>query len=311
MWSSLREQVNLDHRAPLSFQSFFHTFLPPVALYYITNVLSILPNTFLYRLVLLPITLFTVCRATVSIDLARSFLKSHPERLEYLNQAWVLAMFTVFTRTLARTSSSRTPQRRRGNPTAMTPKQIALDAADLTFNLRAYGWQFTSSMKVAAQTRPLAPTSAFLTATAKSLLAHIVIFDFLHYISQLTLDTIDAGGSIYDPTSDPLTRQLRATLMTLLVGLLIYGAIQIGHDTFCLVGVGIVGQSPAEWPPISMHPGAPRRSRISGGPDGTRSSARTFSPSEPNHSLYLRAVLAACSAPSWFRGSSISWACGG
>ncbi|KAJ7022603.1 membrane bound O-acyl transferase family-domain-containing protein, partial [Mycena alexandri] len=227
--------------------------------YYVTNVLAILgPETFVYRLALLPITLFTAYRASVSLDLARGFLDSHPERLGYFNQALVLTMFTVFTRTTFRTFSSQTPQRRRESPTAMTPKQIALDAVDLTFNIRGYGWNFASSMKVAPQTRPLTPTSMFLAAAAKSLLAHILIFDFFHYISQiLGSDTVGStvGGSVYDAAiSNPLTRQSRATLLTILVGLLIYGAIQISHDAYCIISVAIFRQNPSDSPPLFNAP---------------------------------------------------------
>lgn len=166
-------------------------------------------------------------------------------------------MFTVLTRSLARTFSSQTPQRRR-QPTVMTPTQLALDAADLTFNLRGYDWDFSETMKVPAHTRPLTSTSAYLNATAKSLVPHILVFDCLHYFCQLLgPDTVGstAGGSIYDMTiTDPFIRNLRATLLTVLVGLLIYGAIHIGNDSFSVIGVTILGQSPSQWPPIFDSP---------------------------------------------------------
>ncbi|KAF7330433.1 MBOAT-2 domain-containing protein [Mycena venus] len=260
MSPSLQQIDVLNHRLPLTLASFFRGFLPPVGpvsgcasirltilkalLYYGLNVLAILgPRTFLYRLALLPLTLFMAYRAMVSLDFARGFLSTDAGRLEYLNQAMVLTMFTVMTRSLVRTFSSQTPQRCR-EPS----QQLALDAADLTFNLRGVGWNFSASMRVPAPTRSLAPTSAYLVATGKSLAIHIVAFDFLHYFGQL-LDPQTVG--IYDTTiSDPLLRNLRAIVQTLIVGLCIYCAIHIGHDVFSVIGITLLGQSPSQWPPI-------------------------------------------------------------
>ncbi|KAJ7637606.1 membrane bound O-acyl transferase family-domain-containing protein [Mycena polygramma] len=252
MWSSLLPDLN--HREPLTFGSFFHAFLLPVGLHYVTNALAILgPSTFLYRLALMPVTLFLAYRATVSLDVAKGLLASDTARLEYMNQALVIIMFVLLTRTLYRTFSSQTPRRRKDSA-PMTLRQLALEAADLTFNLRGLGWNFSQTMKLPIQTRPVTPTSAYLSATAKSLLLHIIVFDLLHYFSQiLGPDTVGstAGASIYDPSSsNPFIRQLRASTLTLLVGLLIYGAIQIGYDAFALVGVSLLHQSPSQWPPI-------------------------------------------------------------
>jgi hypothetical protein len=165
-------------------------------------------------------------------------------------------MFTVLTRVLPRTFGSQTPQRVQG-PTVGTRTQIAIEAADLTFNLRGCGWNFASSMKLPPHTRPLTPNSAFVIPTLCSLLWHILAFDFLHYACQLFgPDTIGstAGGSIYDMSMTPPLRYLRSTTLTLLVGLLIYGAIQIGHDAFAIIGITVFRQSPTEWPPIFRSP---------------------------------------------------------
>ncbi|KAJ7659932.1 membrane bound O-acyl transferase family-domain-containing protein [Mycena rosella] len=256
----LSRQFDLDQRVSLDLGGFFHTFLPPVGLYYATNVLAILgPKTFIYRLALLPITFLVAYRTAVSLDIARGFLPAAPDKLAYMNQALVLAMFTVLTRTLSRTFSSQVPQRIRGTTPQHTRRQIALDAADLTFNLRGVGWNFSAvnKLKLPPYTRPLAPTSAFLIPTFFSLVAHIIMADFMQYACQLfgpnTVGST-AGGSIYDMTTNPSIRYLRSTTLTLLVGLIIYGAIQIGHDAFSIIAVTLLGQSPAEWPPIFQSP---------------------------------------------------------
>lgn len=66
-------------------------FLPPVGFYYVTNVLAILgPRTFVYRLALLPVTLFMAYRTTMSLDIARGFLATDAEKLDWMNQALVV-----------------------------------------------------------------------------------------------------------------------------------------------------------------------------------------------------------------------------
>ncbi|KAF7375034.1 MBOAT-2 domain-containing protein [Mycena sanguinolenta] len=231
-------------RSPLTFASFFHTFVPPPLLYYLLNVLAILgPTTFVYRLALLPVILFMSYRAAVSLDIARGFLSINPGRLEYLNQAMVLAMFIVCMRSLVRTFSSQIPRRKE------TRNRLALDAADLTFNLRSVGWNLSAGMKVGPM-RPLVP-SAYLVATARSLAIHVLIFDCLHYICQILAPV----GGVYDMTiSDPFLRSVRSTVVTILVGLCIHSAIQIGGDAFGIIGVGLIGQSSSEWPPIFDSP---------------------------------------------------------
>ncbi|KAF7375027.1 MBOAT-2 domain-containing protein [Mycena sanguinolenta] len=236
--------LHVSVRSPLTLASFFHTFVPPWLLYYLLNVLAILgPTTFVYRLALLPVTLFMSYRAVVSLDIARGFLSTDLGRLEYLNHCMALLMFTIFTRSLVRTFSSQTPRRKD------TRNQLAWDAADLTFNLRSVGWNLSAGMKVGPM-RPLAP-SAYLAATARSLAIHILILDCLLYIGQLLAPV----GGVYDMTiADPFLRSVRTTVITFLVGLCVHSAIQISGDALGLVGVGLIGQSPSEWPPIFDSP---------------------------------------------------------
>ncbi|KAJ7284901.1 hypothetical protein C8J57DRAFT_1170058 [Mycena rebaudengoi] len=246
MWSLL----DLSDRAPLSFETFILLFLPSLVLYYVTNVLAVLgPSTRLYRLALLPLTLLSAFRTAVSLDIAKGWKACDAERLAYMNQALVLAMFTVSTRSICRTFDS-TPQRVRIHqpPVATRWKQIALDAADLTFSLRGYGWNWSAGLKMPPYTRPLAPRSAFLLRTLMSIAGHLFVFDILHNIGQ----SFDPSISIYDPTlrTQLLRYYLRSFAYTLIVGYCIYCAVHVGNDLFSLVGVILLGQSPAEWPPV-------------------------------------------------------------
>ncbi|KAJ6607396.1 membrane bound O-acyl transferase family-domain-containing protein [Mycena sp. CBHHK59/15] len=200
-------------------------------------------------------------RTTVSLDVAQGWRVCEPDRLRYLNQAMVLAMLIISMRALSRTFSSQIPQReRRSSQTVTTPTrtQLLLDAADLTLSLRGCGWNWSAGMKVPKPTRPSTPTSAFIFLALVSIVTHIFIFDSMHLAIQLWAPTTigsSEGGSIYDLSiRDPFTRYLRSSTITILVGLLIYGAIQIGHDAFSIIGVTILRQSPSQWPPIFASP---------------------------------------------------------
>ncbi|KAJ7052585.1 membrane bound O-acyl transferase family-domain-containing protein [Mycena amicta] len=215
-----------------------------------------MPQTFAHRLALLPITLFCAARASVSLDIAKGLLPANPDsdqlRLAYLNQTLVLAMCTILSRSLFRTFASQTPRRDNCH------SHILLDALDLTINLRGIGWNFSANAKIPPETRPLAPRSAFLRSVTRSLVSHILVFDIVHFASQLvSSEPVGSthGFSIFDPSiPNPFVRHLNALALTLLVGLTIYGAIQIGHDAFALIGVGVFRMSPSEWPPIFNSP---------------------------------------------------------
>ncbi|KAJ7494618.1 hypothetical protein B0H11DRAFT_2227419 [Mycena galericulata] len=199
-------------------------------------------------------------RATVLLDLAKGFSVSEWEKINYMNQAWVVRSTTL---NPARVAFADLQLAATTYPEGFAVQiydcqQLALDAADLTFNLRGVGWNFSANMKVPTYTRPLSPSSAYVKSTLRSLVVHVFVFDFLHYFCQsFGPDTLGstAGGSIYDMgIANPSIRYLRSTLLTFLVGMLIYGAIQIGHDAFSLIGVAIFRQSPSEWPPVFDSP---------------------------------------------------------
>nr|GAT60848.1 predicted protein [Mycena chlorophos] len=250
-WDRLHRVVDLNSRTRLSFSNFFIVFLPPVLLYYVANALAIQgPKTFVYRLALLPLMLYFAWRATVSLDIAAGLLPNDPDALGYFNQVLALAMYIVSTRTLLRVTAP-TPRR-------STSNGHLLDALDLTLNLRGIGWNFSKNLKLPPETRPVASRNAFMAYAAKSLLLHILAFDLLYYLAQLLASKpvgSTEGFSIFDTAiANPVLRQLNAMALSLLVGLCIYGAIQIGHDAFALIGIGLFRMPPSDWPPIFNAP---------------------------------------------------------
>lgn len=83
----LTDEFHRYTRRPLSIQS-SELLLVPLLCYYVTAILVILPQTFLIRLVILPITLFYAFRASTQLDLAAGY--GDDGGLAYLNQALVV-----------------------------------------------------------------------------------------------------------------------------------------------------------------------------------------------------------------------------
>ncbi|CAK5269225.1 unnamed protein product [Mycena citricolor] len=245
-------------RVPLNLHSLCTEVMPPFLLFYGFNVLATYgPSTMAYRVGLLPVILFSAHRAAVGVDLTRLVRPDNPGTAGMVNQAFVLMMWFIAARSLTRTISSTTPIRR-GSATRRSTVQVALDAADLTFNLRAVGWNISRGTKLPPHTRCTASRTRFSWQTFVSLVTHLLLSDLFHYSFQLlgpTTFTTPLGGSMYDTTvQSPFLKQLRIDALIVLHGLIIYCTVQMFHDACALVAVGVFRQDALEWPPIFDRP---------------------------------------------------------
>jgi hypothetical protein len=84
---------DLAHRQPLTPA----TVLPLLLGFYAQAVLSILPNTFIFKLLLLPFVLWQAWKCTVRYDCAMSLAQSlghqNTDRLAFLNLFFVVRVF--------------------------------------------------------------------------------------------------------------------------------------------------------------------------------------------------------------------------
>ncbi|KAJ8456486.1 hypothetical protein ONZ45_g18700 [Pleurotus djamor] len=87
-----------DIRKPLSPQTFIEDLLPPIICYYATAVLVLIPNTLIVRLAFMPVTLWSIFRASTTVDVVKSF---DDDRLIHWNQGIVLVFTTMAMRVLA------------------------------------------------------------------------------------------------------------------------------------------------------------------------------------------------------------------
>lgn len=150
-----------------------------------------------------------------------------------------------------------TPNSIQKQPQSRSIKTIFMDAMDLSFNLRGIGWNWSQGLQVAPETRPTSPRSAFVLSAFRSVILHFLGTDTLQYfIQSFAPTTIGSahGGSIFY-TSLPLFNQyLRSSTIALLMGLVVYNAIQGCYNVLTIIGVLIFCQHPSQWPPVFNTP---------------------------------------------------------
>lgn len=136
-------------------------------------------------------------------------------------------------------------------------KQIAIDAWDLSCNLRGCGWNWSRYLQVPPETRQVNSTQTFVASTTVSLVKHAIMLDLLHYSVQwFAPSTVGSakGGTIFDANLPPLQRYLRSSSMSFLSGLTVYNAIQLGYHISTLLGILVFRQHPSLWPPAFKSP---------------------------------------------------------
>jgi Membrane bound O-acyl transferase family len=141
--------------------------------------------------------------------------------------------------------------------TALSIRQLAIDAFELCYNMRGCGWNWSTGLRIPPETRPTSSTTAFVLTVLASLTIHMVIWDCFQYSVQwfapLTLGSAK-GGTIYDLSMPFAQQYLRSSAITLLTILSIYCAIQIAYDFATLIGIVVFCQHISSYPPVFKNP---------------------------------------------------------
>ena len=131
-----------------------------------------------------------------------------------------------------------------------TPSTL-LDALDLVATFRGYGWNWSRGVYVPPDFRPT-DRIGFVSYTILSAAAHTFIcgtsYTALRSFSPVGLGS-SLGGSVFDETLPFHVRYLRSSIISIIGFFTTYSFLQIGYDLFTIVGVLILGQDPAQWPP--------------------------------------------------------------
>ncbi|KAF9242041.1 hypothetical protein BU15DRAFT_60550 [Melanogaster broomeanus] len=242
---SLRDVLRVPSTpVSMNLPNFLSYLLPPVLSYLGVAVLVVTQRTQLLRLALWPLVALLALRATLSFD----FSLGNPEGVGP-NVFLVISMFLIATRTLEWTLATE-PLQRYIRPINSTPSVI-MDALDLAVNFRGHGWNWSKTLRVPRETRPLTRTRfvgyAILSAGLHTLISgilHIAIRSFSHK----TFGSI-RGGTIFDQTLPLLVRYLRSTIITTIGAAASYCSIQVVYDLCIIPAVLILRQDPAQWPP--------------------------------------------------------------
>lgn len=129
-----------------------------------------------------------------------------------------------------------------------------MDAFEVSFELRGIGWQFGRDVHVVRETRPL-QRHAFLRANVECLFKNYLVLDIcLATFKLLPGVGTTFGGSMYYASLPLMYRYAVALAITALSGFTLISGFHVFNSIATLIGVGLLHQSPAQWPPIIDNP---------------------------------------------------------
>jgi hypothetical protein len=129
-----------------------------------------------------------------------------------------------------------------------------VDATEASTTLRWIGWEIGKGVAVPPDSRPKT-RSAFLKATAWLLVGNFIAVDFLvACIKLLPGIGSPAGSTIFFSHLPLLPRYTFSTILAAISGTAMVAGFNTLHYLGTLIGVGVLGQSPEQWPPLTNNP---------------------------------------------------------
>ena len=148
------------------------------------------------------------------------------------------------------------PLKRHLRPASSTPS-VVMDALDLAANVRGVGWNWSKTVYVPPENRPTSSRTIFSIYVLISALVHSFVCGVLH-VAVLAFSpeafTDLSGGSIFDTSLPPLICYIRSSIISVAVLFSIYTVMQSSYDGSTLIGVLVLRQDPAQWPPFFQAP---------------------------------------------------------
>jgi len=155
-------------------------------------------------------------------------------------------MLLIVTRSL-HFALAKEPFVRRLRPVNGTPSTL-MDAFDLALTFRGCGWDWSRGLYIPPETRPSNRTG-FVSHVALSAAVRAFIWGTLHRaIRSFSLGSI-SEESIFDETLPFHLRYLRSSIISIVGCFAAYAALQTSYDLCTIMGVLVLGQDPAQWPP--------------------------------------------------------------
>jgi hypothetical protein len=244
-------------------------------------VLAILPNTFIFKLLLLPYILWQGWKCTVEFDygvlVAQSLGHQSADRVALFKLMFVVRYFAKLIATFSKAGKTqaaifnaglkalewtfiKTPLRRYEPPKhnqatlierPLSASTVFVDAINLVSNARGIGWSWSSKPFPHESIQP--PSIALV--LAKTLLK-LTMFDGSQYVIQYLFPSTNHpnGGSIFDPNLTLMPRIALAALCGICGGVWSYALIDFMHHVTILVGRTVLRQPASVWPPGFRRP---------------------------------------------------------
>ena len=264
-------------RRPLTLTATFPLFLG----YYALAVLAILPHTFIFKLLLMPVVVWQASKCALELDFS-AWLAQQPgfqsvDGLRFWNLIFIVrvsihsstlgafsetvvqaAMFVVTLRSFEWTFTKR-PLRRyelqKGQDAPVERRlsisNIVVDAFDLLCNPRGIGWSWSTIPFPRGST--LSPSIASISA---KLLLKFTLIDASQYIIQYVCPSVKnpEGGSLFDPSHGAVRSIALAAFATAWGGMWVYAIIDTTYHAATLGGRILFRQHAAQWPPLMHRP---------------------------------------------------------
>ncbi|PFH54114.1 hypothetical protein AMATHDRAFT_887 [Amanita thiersii Skay4041] len=240
------------------------------------------PNTFIFRILALPVVILCIFTASYR------FTWTHPSLNVYNWGQCFFALIAVgrsFEMALTRQGmlknhENHSPSISTNNPSSKEPdghpytnghnhnghvthqsnlSKAFGDAFDLAHTLRGLSYKFSRGAYIPPHTRPVASRRSFLVATISSFTMNYLALDILESFIKLLPNGIGTteGGSIFLPPafiSTPLKRYAVSTFIHLLTGSALMAGFGMVYDLITLIAVGLFNSSPLSWPPMMENP---------------------------------------------------------
>lgn len=129
------------------------------------------------------------------------------------------------------------------------------DALEVSFVARGVGWQFSKGLYVPKFRRSL-ERGAYIRQSLWSIFKAYLFIDFFDTFLS-TLPGIDAqglGGTIFIPYLPAPIRYVVSFVIHWAFGIFVTTGLGMWYDVASVVGVGLLKQSPALWPPMHEYP---------------------------------------------------------
>jgi len=261
MYSFLLDLPDPALRQPLTLAAIAPLYLG----FYALAVLSILPNTFVLKLSLLPFVVWQAWRCAVGLNFSMAFAESigHPDsdRLRFWNMSFVISMIFMALRALEWTFMMK-PIRKyevkedQDAPVEreLTVPNVLLDAFDLFCNQRGIRWSWSHKPFPAAKTTTAPQLS--IAGVLATMLLKFTALDTAQYIMQRVSPAINqpGGGSIFNPSLPLLPRVGGAALSGICGGVWTYSIVDSLYHIATLIGRVLFRQPASEWPRLSHRP---------------------------------------------------------